>query len=209
MGEVTRRNFLKGALAVGAAGIAGTALSGCSNAEASASSDMPKNWDKEVDVLIVGAGSGLAAGVKAAEAGSDVLIVEKSDHPGGFWMASGGGCTMGGNNIVQQRAGETDDNETWFEDEMFSCSYRGDADIMRTFVERGAETVQWMEDLGMKWGGSVPRVPPREDQARFVAGRKPRRVRWRLGHGQKCRYLLDAGLGEPFERTRSPHPSRA
>lgn len=152
MGEVTRRNFLKGALAVGAVGIAGTALTGCSNAEASASSDMPKSWDKEVDVLIVGAGSGLAAGVKAAEAGADVLIVEKSDHPGGFWMASGGGCTMGGNNIVQQRAGETDDNETWFEDEMFSCSYRGDADIMRTLVERGAETVQWMEDLGLKWG---------------------------------------------------------
>ena len=152
MGEVSRRNFLKGALAVGAVGVAGTALAGCSGSGAAASDAMPTKWDKEVEVLVIGAGSGLAAGVKAAEAGADTLIIEKADHPGGFWMASGGGCTMGGNNIVQQRAGETDDNETWFQDEMFSCSYRGDADIMRTLVHRGAETVQWMEDLGLKWG---------------------------------------------------------
>lgn len=67
-------------------------------------------------------------------------------------MASGGGCTMGGGNIVQQRAGEKDDVDTWYADEMYSCEYRGEPDVLRTLCERGAETVQWMEDMGLKWG---------------------------------------------------------
>lgn len=87
----------------------------------------------------------------AAEGGAEVIVTDKADHAGGFWMASGGGCTMGGGNIVQQRAGVEDDVDTWFEDEMYSNDYRGDATIMRVLCERGAETVAWMEELGMPW----------------------------------------------------------
>lgn len=147
---VTRRGFLKGAAAATMLGASGAILGGCaSNTE---SGNIPTKWDKETDILVVGTGCGLASAVVAAEKGSEVLIIDKADHVGGFWLASGGGCTMGGGNIVQQRAGEQDDVDTWFADEMFSNEYRGDADVMRTLCERGAETVQWMEDLGIKWG---------------------------------------------------------
>jgi succinate dehydrogenase/fumarate reductase flavoprotein subunit len=59
---------------------------------------------------------------------------------------------MGGNNVVQQAAGEKDDNETWFQDEMYANDNRGVPEIMRTLIERGADTVKWMQDLGMVWG---------------------------------------------------------
>ncbi|MEG0376002.1 MAG: FAD-dependent oxidoreductase [Raoultibacter sp.] len=147
----SRRSFLKGTALATAVGATGLALAGCSQ-QSPTSSSIPAKWDKETDVLVIGTGCGLASAIKAAEAGSEVLIIDKSDHVGGFWLASGGGCTMGGGNVVQEKAGEADDVDTWFEDEMFSCEYRGDADVMRTLCERGAETVNWMEELGIKWG---------------------------------------------------------
>lgn len=154
--EFGRRSFLKGAGALAAAGVAAGALAGCAKEESVAETPafvngIPTSWDKETDVLVIGSGSGLAAAIMAAEGGAETLVIDKADHVGGFWLASGGGCTMGGNNVVQQRAGVQDDVDTWFEDEMYSNEYRGDATIMRVLCERGAETVSWMEELGMKW----------------------------------------------------------
>ena len=58
---------------------------------------------------------------------------------------------MGGNNVVQQRDGVKDDDETWFQDEMYANEYRGQPEIMRALIARGAETVKWMQDLGIVW----------------------------------------------------------
>lgn len=147
----SRRNFLKGAALVAAG--AGAGLVGCSPSEAAEgeTSDTPDSWDEEHDVIVVGGGVGLAAAIEAADNGADTILLEASDHTGGLWMTAGGSCTMGGGNSVQQRDGIEDDIDSWFEDEMFSCEYRGDAELMRMLCERGADTVQWMEDLGMIW----------------------------------------------------------
>jgi succinate dehydrogenase/fumarate reductase flavoprotein subunit len=127
-----------------------------------AASNLPAKWDQEVDVVVVGAGCGMAAAIQAKTAGANVLVVEKGDHVGGLWIAAGGSCTMGGNNVVQLRDGVKDDNEAWFQDEMWSNEYRGVPEIMRTLVERGADTVKWMQDLGIVWspiGAGVLRPP--------------------------------------------------
>lgn len=146
----SRRSFVKGAAMLGAAG---ALQSKTAFAESAASSySLPEKWDRETDVLVIGAGCGMAAAIKTAEAGCDTIVIEKSDHTGGFWLASGGGCTMGGNNIVQQEAGVEDDLDAWYEAEMAACEYRGNAEIMRVLCERGAETVKWMADLGLVWG---------------------------------------------------------
>jgi len=147
---ISRRDFVKGALVTSGAAAASTILGSC-QAAAPASAALPSKWDKEVDVVVVGAAVGLAAAIEAATAGASVLIVEKGDHIGGLWIAAGGSCTMGGNNVVQQRAGVKDDLEAWYQDEMYASEYRAQPEIMRTLVERGAETVKWMEDLGMVW----------------------------------------------------------
>ncbi len=52
---------------------------------------MAQQWDKEVDVLVVGSGAGgLLAALVAAHDGADVLIVEKGDTWGGSTAMSAG-----------------------------------------------------------------------------------------------------------------------
>ena len=55
----------------------------------------PQTWDEEFDVVVIGAGGGLAAGVRVAELGARVLIVDKMPDVGGaskeasVWVVSG------------------------------------------------------------------------------------------------------------------------
>ena len=146
--QISRRQFIKGATMAGAA-VAATGVLGMPSTVAAQA--LPTKWDKEVDVVVVGAGVGLAAAIEAKTAGADVLIIEKGDHVGGLWLTAGGSCTMGGDNVVQQKAGVKDDLEKWYQDEMYACEYRGQPEIMRKLVADGAGTVKWMQDLGMVW----------------------------------------------------------
>ncbi len=145
--KLTRRDFIKGAAAVSA----GVATAGLLTNTAQAAPGVPDKWDKETDVVVVGAGVGMAAAIEAKTAGADVLVVEKGDHVGGLWISAGGSCSMGGNNVVQQRDGVKDDDEAWYQDEMWANEYRGQPEIMRALIARGAETVKWMQDLGIVW----------------------------------------------------------
>ena len=74
--SLSRRNFIGGALMAGA-GLAGaTALAGCSGNGAVKKDTTGIKWDKEADVVIVGAGAALSAVVlekePEASAGGDV-----------------------------------------------------------------------------------------------------------------------------------------
>ncbi|MDR2957716.1 MAG: twin-arginine translocation signal domain-containing protein, partial [Coriobacteriales bacterium] len=95
--DLSRRDFIKGA-AIAATGAAALGLAGCDNSSSGGS--LPTSWDKEVDVVVCGAGVGMVAGIEATTAGADVLILEAGDHVGGLWITAGGSCTMGGNNVV-------------------------------------------------------------------------------------------------------------
>ena len=66
-------------------------------------------FDDEVDVLVVGAGSGGFVAALAAKArGLDVLLVEKSEFYGGSSAFSGGGAWIP-NHPVLLRQGQRDD----------------------------------------------------------------------------------------------------
>lgn len=176
--SVSRRSFVAGsamgAAAVATAGIAAPALA------AQPSEEIPSSWDEEHEIVVVGGGVGLAAAVEAAQQGADVVLLEKGDHTGGLWMTAGGSCTMGGGNIVQQRDGQEDDVDSWYADEMRSCEYRGVPEIMRMLCEKGADTVQWMEDLGIVWaplgagvlGGDIARgLQPDQNPGVYAGGK--------------------------------------
>jgi hypothetical protein len=61
------------------------------------------NWDREVDVVVIGAGAGgLTAAIAAREKGASVLIVEKNFDIGGRAMMSSGGLYIGGGNRLQK-----------------------------------------------------------------------------------------------------------
>ncbi|MEG1247020.1 FAD-binding protein, partial [Gordonibacter sp.] len=84
---VSRRTFIKGA-SVAAAAVAGTAaLAGCTTGGGSSASGdwMPKTWDYECDVLVIGyGGAGMWSSLIAAdEGGQKVIVLEKAPERGG------------------------------------------------------------------------------------------------------------------------------
>jgi len=79
--SLNRRSFLTSGAAVGAAAMAAMPAQ---PAQAQAIS-----WDREVDVVVIGAGAGgLVAAIAAREKGASVLIVEKNFDIGGRVMMS-------------------------------------------------------------------------------------------------------------------------
>jgi succinate dehydrogenase/fumarate reductase flavoprotein subunit len=86
--KVSRRKFLKGA-AVAAPGVA---TAGVLNAWGKTSAIIPRKWDREVDVAVIGTGfAGLSAAITAKDAGAKVIILEKMPrkHEGGNSRVSG------------------------------------------------------------------------------------------------------------------------
>ncbi|CEA08325.1 3-oxosteroid 1-dehydrogenase [Arthrobacter saudimassiliensis] len=65
---------------------------------------------EDVDVVVVGAGTGMFAALAAADRGMSVLVVEKSAHVGGSTSLSGGGFWIPGNSILRDN-GQRDDPE--------------------------------------------------------------------------------------------------
>jgi len=86
--QVSRRRFLKGA-AVAAPGVAAAGVLGVLP---QASAAIPKKWDKETDVVVIGTGfGGLSAAITVKDAGAKVLILEKMEqkYEGGNSKVSG------------------------------------------------------------------------------------------------------------------------
>ena len=82
--QVNRREFLKGFAAAGA--------SASLAPKRAVAANLPRKWDRETDVVIVGTGhAGLAAAITASDAGAKVLILEKmkKEHEGGNSKVSG------------------------------------------------------------------------------------------------------------------------
>jgi len=76
---LSRRNFIK----TTAAGVGATALAGFSSTEAIAAG-LPKKWDKEADVVVIGyGGAGIVTAITAHDARSKVLVLEKAPSLGG------------------------------------------------------------------------------------------------------------------------------
>lgn len=52
---------------------------------------MPRGWEDQADVVVVGYGfAGASAAIAASDAGASVILLEKMPHPGGISIASGG-----------------------------------------------------------------------------------------------------------------------
>jgi len=86
--QVSRRRFLKSAAAVAP----GVATAGVLNSWSQSSTQIPRKWDKEADVVVLGTGfAGLSTAITAKDAGAKVIILEKmpQKHEGGNSRVSG------------------------------------------------------------------------------------------------------------------------
>jgi fumarate reductase flavoprotein subunit len=64
-------------------------------------------WDERADVVVVGGGGGLRAGLAAARSGAKTIVLEKTGDPGGKTAMSIGIMTASATS-VQKAAGVTD-----------------------------------------------------------------------------------------------------
>ena len=102
MVNISRRNVLISTAFAGMTGLSGTA----SAAAAPCSAAMPKKWNYEADVVIIGAGAvGLPAAIGARDAGLSVLVVDANYDIGGHAITSGGNVPLGGGTSFQKKYG--------------------------------------------------------------------------------------------------------
>jgi len=119
----------------------------------------------QYDVIVVGGGgSGLAAAVAAAEQGAQVLLLEKTSHLGGTTGIAVGSFTA--NRTVHQRRAGIDDNA---DDHEADAAQFGPSEVQaqnngplrRFFLERAAETLDWLLGMGLRFYGPSPEPPNR------------------------------------------------
>jgi urocanate reductase len=157
-----RRDFLATGAAAGAVAIGAMQAQPAQAADAIA-------WDREVDVVVIGAGAGgLVAGIAAREKGATVLIVEKNFDIGGRAMMSYGGLYIGGGNRLQKAIGNDDTPDKVFEDWSRPEKPMGrysDRELVRVYADNNLDLFDWLEKHGIRWEGYRP-APDRLDRAR-------------------------------------------
>jgi urocanate reductase len=135
----------------------------------SAKAQEPIPWDREVDVIVIGAGAGgIPAAIAAREKGASVLIVEKNFDIGGRAMMSFGGLYIGGGNRMQRAVGVQDSPDLIFADWSRPDKPMGrfsDRELVRTHADNSLEMFDWLEKHGVKWD-SYRGAPDRLDRFR-------------------------------------------
>lgn len=111
-------------------------------------------------LVIVGAGNaGIPAAIEAADRGARVILVEKTDQLGG--MLHWSSATMSAAGARMQRAkGIQDSPQLHFEDCLRIGRQRNDPAILRLAVEHAAETIDWLESIGVPYTPDSPRFSP-------------------------------------------------
>lgn len=134
---MNRAQFLKVAGAAGAASLmTGTAALASEAAEAS--------WDYETDVVVCGCGtSGAPAAIAAADAGANVIVIEKMDWLGGEMRRCGGGVA-GAGTLVQKALGVEDNADSFYDYLMAIGGSEVDPDLVRIVADQAAPTVDWI-----------------------------------------------------------------
>ena len=104
----------------------------------------------DADVVIAGAGvAGLAAGIEAARAGANVVIVEKSGVTGGATARSGGKILAAGSKW-QEAQNILDSPELMFEYmKSMNGSEQLNDEMVLNFCNDSVENMNWLEDMGV------------------------------------------------------------
>jgi fumarate reductase flavoprotein subunit len=156
---ISRRGFIKGsAIGIGALGITGLA------AVDSKAIPLPRKWDQEFDVVIVGGGgAGFCAAIEACKAGSKTVLLEKESVIGGSSIICGGQLAFAPT-ALQKEKGIKDSADLFFNDMMKIGKDKNDMWLVRTYVDASNDCYEFLKSLGAQFtdikiyaGFSVPR----------------------------------------------------
>ena len=120
--------------------------------------EMPKKWDHESDVVIIGGGTGgLPAAIIVTEAGQKATILESRPQCGGsFGMVVGAFAIAGSDE--QKAQGIDDSPERFCQDLIRVCN--ADPEIAKAFADNQIDAYNMLKRLGVKWPGLLSRYPP-------------------------------------------------
>jgi len=163
--NLSRRNFVK----TTAASLGATALTGIGaipTDAAQSGASVPKHWDHEADVVIIGAGAtGLPAAIEAVENGASVIVVDVNTDVGGHAIVSGGNIALGGGTTRQEKYGVKDSPDLLFSDltdwsvvepNGFPDYRYNDKEIIRAFADNSAATCEWLMKHGVVFVDKAP-----------------------------------------------------
>lgn len=115
----------------------------------------------ETQICVIAAGpSGLAAACQAAEDGADVIVVEKAASVGGAANMGMGPLGIGTRYQKQQMIGIS--VEKAFNMFMEYTHYNVDARLVKRYFDQSADTIEWLEDMGVEFEGAFPYFPKSE-----------------------------------------------
>ena len=130
--------------------------------------------EREVDVLVIGAGgSGMAAATTLFEQGVNVLLIDKMAQAGGATSLTGA-LINGGMSNQQAIRGATDSVETIFMDLMRYGSFLNDARMTWIFANNTGAAVDWLHDtVGVEFEEALNYFPEHtNDRALYPLGKK-------------------------------------
>ncbi len=112
----------------------------------------------ETDVVIVGAGSsGLAAAMTASAGGASVVVLEKLPVPGGTSLFAEGMFAV--ESALQTRENVTLTRDEAFKSHMMGTHWRANAALVRAFIDMSADTVEWLQGLGVEFANVISLWP--------------------------------------------------
>lgn len=153
----------------------------------------------EVDVLVVGSGTGMAAALSAHEQGLKVLVVEKTEYVGGSTALSGGGVWVPANPVLTG-AGSTDTIEQGltYTDSVVAGS--GPKPRWTSAIEHGPEAIAMLQrttPLNFMWSRGYSDYHP-ENPGGHAAGRTIESNPFDASIlGDQRRHLRPTGLSAP------------
>ncbi|MDR1902128.1 MAG: FAD-dependent oxidoreductase [Treponema sp.] len=119
------------------------------------------------DIVVMAAGpSGLSAAVQAAEEGAKVIVVEKAPVAGG--AANMGMGPLGIGTKYQKDQMVDISVEKAFKMFMEYTHYQADANLVRKYFGMSAETIEWLENMGVQFAGAFRYFPKSEQTWHIV-----------------------------------------
>jgi flavocytochrome c len=127
--------------------------------------EVPKKWDYEADIVIVGAGTaGLPAAIEATDAGAKVVVLEILPLCAPSLGLINVGPAFAGTD-VQKELGIEDSPEQYYKDGVELG--KGDPEIWRAFADNQLETYYWCQKIGMNFGKDLL-APPAHRRIRGI-----------------------------------------